>query len=243
MSNGKKWYTYFVSVEETAGQAASGAGTGSAASGDVAKTVADIADSIQMPQQQKDRMDQKFQAAAQQTTAATGGPGAKPMPFNEIYAAAEIVAPPHGYTVLKVAEMLQSPHIKELPLEVKRSSVLVALDAAGVKIQEIVEDAIRRDKALDTFERVQQKQLEDFEAAKLEENRKLQTELDKLTAEYKAKIQSNNEAATQRKEAFFGWRVDKQKMEQKIADAVSPFVTENPITTSSRPAPAGKTGI
>ena len=33
-------------------------------------------------------------------------------------------------------------------------SVLVALDAAGVKVADVVEDAVRRDRALDTYERV-----------------------------------------------------------------------------------------
>ena len=51
-----------------------------------------------------------------------------------VYDAAKIGAPAHGYTVLKVAEMLQSEHIRALPADVKRKSIMVALDAAGVKV-------------------------------------------------------------------------------------------------------------
>ena len=239
MSNDKKWYNYFVSVDEVSAQADEPIEPGSATPTAV-KAIADIAASIQPTAKQQDRMEQKLQTAA--PAASTG----KTMSFDEIYAAAEITAPTHGYSILKVADMLESPHIKALPTEVKRSSVLVALDAAGVKMQDVVEDAVRRDKALDAFERVQNKQVEDLEAAKLDENRKLQAELDKLTGEYRAKMQANTAFVTQRKETFFSWRVEKQKMEQKIADAVSPFVTDNPITTSSRPTPlppSGKTGI
>ena len=237
MANGKKWYTYFVSVEDGTSQAPANTGAN-----DAAQAISDIANSLQAPAAQTQRMEEKFQTAGQPA----GKNAVKLMSFDEIYAAAEIPAPSHGYTILKIAQMLENVHIKELPVEVKRSSVLVALDAAGVKVQEVVEDAIRRDKALDTFERVQQKQVEDFEASKLEENRKIQAELDKLAAEYKAKIQANNASVTERKEAFYTWKVEKQKMEQKIADAVSPFVTENPITTSSHPTTpvsSGKTGI
>ena len=245
MANGdsKKWYSYFVTVEDESSKAPQpqpkGAGTK-----DAAQAIADIAASVQPAVQQ--RVEQKFQSSAAATSAAAAPPAAgKTMSFNEIYAAAEIAPPAHGYTILKVAEMLDNPHIKELPSEVKRSSVLVALDAAGVKVQEVVEDAVRRDKALDAFERVQQKQIEDLEAAKLEENRKLQTELDKLTADYKAKIQANNDSVAARKESFYGWRLEKQKMEQKISDAVSHFVTENPITTTASSATPriAKTGI
>ena len=240
MANNKKWYTYFVTVEDGTSQAPSASNTG-----DAVQAISDIAASLQPPAAQTQRVEQKLQAAAEHSDK-SGAAGAKPMSFEEIYAAAEIPTPTHGYTILKVADMLESPHIKELPVEVKRSSVLVALDAAGVKVQEVVEDAIRRDKALDTFERVQQKQVEDFEASKLEENRKLQTELDKLAAAYKSKIQNNNASVTQRKEAFYGWKVEKQRMEQKIADAVSPFVSDNPITTTAHalsPVSSGKTGI
>lgn len=238
----KKWYNLFVSVESDG--ASQGAPTGPPPD-DAARAVADIAASLNMgapPAAADAAMEKKVAAVAAaapppSSTPSGSGAAAKLMSFAEIYSAAEIATPPHGYTVLKVAEMLQSPHIKDLPSEVRRSSVLVALDAAGVKVATVVEDAIRRDKALDAFERVQQKVVDDFEAAKLEENRKLQAELDKLTADYKAKIQANSDAAVQRRESLAAWRVQKQIEEQKIADCVGYFVSENPITTSRTAAP------
>ena len=77
-------------------------------------------------------------------------PMANAAEFLDIYESAQIETPRHGYTVLKVAEMLGNEHIRDLPADVKRKSVLVALDAAGVKIASIIEDAVRRDRALDT---------------------------------------------------------------------------------------------
>ncbi len=151
--------------------------------------------------------------------------------FDEIYRAAEIASPPHGYSIMKVAEMLQSERIRSLPSEVKKNSVLLALDAAGVKIEDVIEDAVRRDRALDGFERVQQKALDDLEAQKTRENQQIQTELDRLIQEHKARIQANTDAVAKEKERFYGWRLQKQQEEQKIADSVSYFVAENPITT------------
>src|SRR5207237_3202257 len=107
--------------------------------------------------------------------------------FEEIYKAAEIPAVSQGYSILKVAEMLQSEHIRTLPAEVKRSSILVALDAAGVNIRDVIQDAVRRDRALDTFENVQQKALEDLESRKAKENSQIQAEIDRLVAEHRAK--------------------------------------------------------
>lgn len=165
--------------------------------------------------------------------------------FDEIYRAAEIVSPAHGYTIMKIAEMLQSERIRALPSEVKKNSILLALDAAEVRIEEVIEDAVKRDRALDGYERIQQKALDELEARKTQENRQIQSELDRLIQEHKARIQANSDAVAKEKERFYGWRLQKQQEEQKIADSVSYFVAENPITTggaavASRGAQAGE---
>jgi hypothetical protein len=219
----KKWYNYFVSVEGQEGEAVPDGDPKAPPQSDPAAAIAAIAASVQVSPQVQSKFEQSAASPA-------------PTTFADIYRTAEIPQPGHGYSVLKVADMLSSEHIRSLPAEVKRSSILVALDAAGVKIQEVIEDAVRRDKALDAFERVQAKQLETFALSKEDENRKLQAEIDKLVAEHKARIEANNDQVAKQKESFAGWRLQKQLEEQKIADAVSYFVTENPITTTARPS-------
>ncbi|MCU1274076.1 MAG: hypothetical protein JWO48_1507 [Bryobacterales bacterium] len=132
---------------------------------------------------------------------------------------------------MKITEMLRSERIRTLPAEVKKSSILLALDAAGVKIEEVIEDAVKRDRALDGFERVQEKALDDLEARKEQDNANIQAELDRLIEEHKARIQANNDEVAKEKERFYSWRLQKQQEEQKISDSVSYFVVENPITT------------
>jgi hypothetical protein len=158
--------------------------------------------------------------------------------FEDVYRAAEISQPAHGYTVSKIAEMLQSERIRSLPLEVKKSSILLALDAAGVKIEEIVEDAVKRDRALDAFERVQQRALDELEARKDKENQAIEAELAQLVEEHNKRVAANKDEVAKEKERFYSWRLRKQKEEQKIADCVSPFVAENPITTGNTAAPS-----
>lgn len=223
----KKWYNYFVSVDEAASMSSSDPADQDAAVKPVnaAQSVAEIAQTV---------------AATPKFTS----PVTNPTSFDEIYNAAEIPPPPQGYSILKVAEMLQSDHIRSLPADVKRSSVLVALDAAGVDIKDVIQDAVRRDRALDGFESVQQRALDDLETRKTKENSQIQAEIDRLVAEHKAKIEKNNDDVSQEKERFFGWRLKKQQEEKKISDAVAYFVTENPITTgnpASAPAAAPKT--
>jgi len=226
----KKWYNYFVSTD-AADAPPGGADTPAGPSGasgaqkSPAQTVAEIASSVSA--------EPKFTS-----------PVSKAGTFDEIYQAAEIPPAPQGYSIMKVADMLQSEHIRSMPTDVKRSTILVALDAAGVDIKDVIQDAVRRDKALDGYERVQERAITDLEARKNQENAQIQAELDKYVAEQRAKIQSNNDDVTKEKERFFGWRLKKQQEEKKISDAVAPFVTENPITAgpasaSPAPKPAG----
>src|SRR5437867_13280190 len=97
----KKWYNYFVTVDRggdapgtapAEGPASNPAGRPTA-SRTAAQTVAEIA-----------------AAVSREPTFKT--PVKNPTSFEEIYRAAEIPAPPQGYGVSKVAEMLQSAHIR-----------------------------------------------------------------------------------------------------------------------------------
>ncbi len=208
----KKWYEYFVSVEG----APEGATPNQPSAADAVQSIAQIAATVAPPP-----VIQFSKPLAQITT------------FEDIYAAAEIKPPANGYSIMKIHDMLSSEHIKQMPAEVKRGSIMVALDAAGVKIQEVIQDAVRRDQALDGFERVRQKSVEDLEARKLEDNRKIQADLDKYVTEHKAKLQANLDEVAKQKEDFYTWRMQKQQEEQKIADCVGYFVTDNPISTST----------
>jgi hypothetical protein len=212
----KKWYNYFV-VTEGGGEAANPPQTPADGSADASRRAADLVPGAEA--------DTTFVA-----------PVPSPVDFSEIYAAAQIAAPPHGYTVLKVAEMLRSEHILELPSDVRQRSVRVALDAAGVKVAEIVEDAVRRDRALDTYERVLQKNLDELRAAKAAENRSLEEEVNRRVAELRGRIERNNAEITREQESLASWKVRKRQEEDRIAEAVGHFVSENPVTTAGAPA-------
>lgn len=208
----KKWYNYIVSVDDAAGQQVPANSNKSIASKTAAQSVAEIASSI---------------APEPQFTT----PISDPTSFEEIYKAAEIPPAAKGYSIFKVSQMLESEHIRNLPSDVKKSSILVALDAAGVEIKDVIQDAVRRDRALDTYERVQQRAVEELEGHKAKENSDIQAQIDKYVTEQRAKIQANNDAVSREKERFTSWHLKKQQEEKKIADAVGYFVSENPITT------------
>lgn len=216
----KKWYNYIVSVDEDSASAQNPAAAAKpGAQKSASQSVAEIAASI--------ASEPKFT-----------NPISDPTSFEEIYRAAEIPAPPQGYSILKVAQMLESEHIRTLSSDVKKSTILVALDAAGVNIKDVIQDAVQRDRALDGYERVQQKALNELEAAKTEENNEIQADMDKYVTEQRAKMQANSDAISREKERFNGWKLKKQQEEKKIADTVGYFVAENPIATGDVDATA-----
>lgn len=202
----KRWYNFFVVAEHADKARADAAASPSSAS----KRVVDVVPGAES--------ETSFAAPAAGTSLA------------EIYASAQIPTPAHGYTILKVADMLGSEHIQALPPEVKRKSILVALDAAGVKVEEIIEDAVQRDRALDTYERVLEQGLEELRRAKELENQRLEEEINQRLAELRARIAENNREVSREQEDLSAWRVGKRAEEERIAQAVGYFVSENPIT-------------
>jgi len=213
----KKWYNLFVSVDPPAEDVQEAGGQPAPVT--AAQAVADIVASTTV-------------AHESQFT----GTVADPASFEDIYKAAEIQPAAHGFTIMKVGEMLRSEHIRNLPKDVKRSSIMVALEAAGAPLQDVIEDAVKRDHALDTFERVQEKALNDLEAQKSQENQQIQADLDRIMAEHRSRMDANNDKVSKERERFYAWRLKKQEEEQKISDAVSYFVTANPITVGGPPA-------
>jgi hypothetical protein len=131
------------------------------------------------------------------------------------------------YTILKVAQMLQSEHMRALPGPAKRAAILVALQAAGVKVTDVIDDAVQRSEVLANAERRREKALREFELRKQEANRKLQAMVQSLVAEYDARIQRTKEEVSTEKDKFAEWKRTKAEEEQKIAGAVAYLMNES----------------
>ena len=206
----KKWYSYFV------------------VTGDPSDAAPDA--SAEAPRRAEDLLPEAPPAPAAAVVPASAE-------LAVVYESAQISAPPHGYTVLKVAEMLRSAHISALPAEVRAKSVLVALDAAGVTVTEIVEDALRRDRALDTYEKVLQQHADGLAASTAAENRRIEDDITARVAELRARIAENTRKLDAEQADLQAWRLRKQQEEALIAEAVGYFVSENPVTVAPRATP------
>lgn len=174
-------------------------------------------------------------------------PAARPQPQTELlscedlYLASGILGGRTKYDIIKIVEMLNSKHIRDLAQEVKRASVLMALDAAGTTADEVLQDAARRQHALNTYESGLQKQFEEFEAAKTRENAGIKSEIERITAHYTERIQHNLDQVAHEEKSLHDWQKKKEEECQRISEAVTlcgkPPLAE--ASSSSRePAPA-----
>jgi len=156
-------------------------------------------------------------------------------PLEDVYRSAGIMNPRMGYSITKVMEMLNNDHIRNLPDEAKRAAVLMALEAAGISVDEIVHDASHRLEALDAYESGQRKQFEAYWERKAEGNALIQTELDRITAQSLERIKQNlDEIAAERGE-FDRWQTMKQQEAERIAEAVALCSNQSPSEPPSAP--------
>lgn len=141
--------------------------------------------------------------------------------YEDIYRAAGILRPRSAYEVHKVVEMLHSERIGSMPEEMRRASVLMAIEAAGASPDDLLRDATERQQALETYEAAQRKQLEQFEARKAMENAQLEAELARVAAHYAERIKVNLDQVTAEKDALRNWEMAKQHESQRIGEVIA----------------------
>jgi hypothetical protein len=150
----------------------------------------------------------------------------KPPSFDQIYQSAAAKPPQISYGIPKVMQMVDSPHLVGMTPEAKRCALLMALDAAGAEIEDLLQDAVVRQRALNDYEEKQQDRLREFEAAVAEENRAIQAELDRVTGQYMARIQVNVDEVARQQDNFRAWQKRKQQECHRMTDAVAFLVPQ-----------------
>src|SRR5690349_20438284 len=164
------------------------------------------------------------EATPGRSPAATSGGGAtvpKYGPFEQVYQAAAVKPPRLSYGILKVAEMVNSAHLSGMSPEARRCSLLMALEAAGAEIEDLLQDAVVRQRALNYYEEGQSTRLQSFQQNKLDENKKIQQELDRLTGQYLTRIQANLDEVAREQDNFHVWQRTKQQEAQRITEAAA----------------------
>jgi len=143
--------------------------------------------------------------------------------LQDIYLAVGIMNSRLGYNFDTVSAMLDSDHMRGMTSEVKKASVLMALEAAGIPVNELLQDGGKRLDALNAYEAGERKRFEEYEARKSQESAQIQLEIEGMTAHCVDRIKHNVGEVTQARDAFVNWQTTKEKETQRISDALALF--------------------
>lgn len=189
--------------------------------------------------------------AALARAARAGGASGDAMPevpdFPAIYTASGVSDPPHGFSAYKVLEMLSSSDFAALEPRAKAAALsgFLKFNPSGpVPITDVIQDAVRRDQALDAFEEFLRKKLDARREQLEQDSARLQAEIDELTKRNREAMEGNRRTLETEKERFATWQARKRIEERKLYDAVAPFVEANPVSlgpSSATPAPPAGT--
>ena len=186
-------------------------------------------------------------AGASHVSAVTAGDARMATPrgdlllLEDVYRSAGIVEPRMGYSINKVVEMLKNDHLRGLGDEVKRASVLMALNAAGIRLEDIMQDAAQRQSAVAAYEGEQRKKFEEYWSRRAEENTLLQAEMERVTRQYVERMNRNLTEVQQEKEAFQKWQSAMQHEVLQISEAAT-LCAQPAVYESSNEQPAAGGG-
>jgi hypothetical protein len=156
------------------------------------------------------------------------------LPLEEIYMAAGIVSPRRGYNIKKVVEMLHSEHLGGLSKEMRRASVLMALDAAGISVHEVLRDAEVRLETIKSYEESQKQLWEAEWDRKTEEHGQLKAELELIRARMMERMKQILDGIARDRARFGTWLTTMHEEAQSIAEAAELCIKVDP----AMPAPA-----
>ena len=164
--------------------------------------------------------------AETRTTEGLRGPKGDLLSYDDIYRAAGLLQPRAGFEIGKVVDMLHCERMQGVAEEIKRASVLMAVEAAGADAEKMANDARERQRALEEYEAAQRKQLENFEAHKAQENAQIEAEMARVAAHYAERIKMNLDQVAAEKEALHNWQMAMQHEVQRMGEVIE--VCSNP---------------
>jgi hypothetical protein len=144
-----------------------------------------------------------------------------PPAFEQIYQSAAVKPPKLVYGIQKVAEMGNSAHLAGMSPAYKRKALLMALEASGTDVGEVLNDVVARQRALKEYEESYLDKVSQFEAAQTEQNRLQKAELERITSQFKARIDAGLDEVERWHGGFREWQKSKQQELQRLTDAAA----------------------
>ena len=129
------------------------------------------------------------------------------------------------WDILKMADMLESDHLRGLSPSAKHGALMMALEAAGVAVEDMLQDAVQRQRVLNEAEEALLRRLEEAERVKLRDNERLTAEMESVSLQYRARINAAVEEMARERQLFREWQESKEREQRRIADAAAACVS------------------
>jgi hypothetical protein len=125
-------------------------------------------------------------------------------------------------------------------VEIRARSVKMALSSMGKDLRSVLEDAARRDKALDDYQVYLEHRTGQVEEQVTAANAALQKEIEAFAQAKNAIMMQNKALFEQARNALSSFNVAKEAEEKRLFAIVAPFVTpgENPVIVSGSAPPS-----
>ncbi|MEW6735737.1 MAG: hypothetical protein AB1489_30880 [Acidobacteriota bacterium] len=163
-------------------------------------------------------------------------------PFEEIYREAGLAKT--TTPVEELSTLIDSPTVANQPLAIKVVAVNLALSAKGTPLEDYIADAVRKDRALDGYQKMLSDRAREIEEKTKSEVERIQKEVEEYLKQKQAEIEKLRAQATEAGRQAIEFSIRRQGEEQRLADIVSPFLEgkPNPVTIGNNPdeSPAGK---
>ena len=148
--------------------------------------------------------------------------------FATVYKGAGLQPPAHGYGVDRVGQMLAHRSLVGLDRGIKASAVLAALDGAGVVLEDVVQDAVLRYKALVAFEAAKDLELQDVKPRNERRIRVLKEEIAAFQERKNAEVEQRNRETSAAVLTITRLRQRTRAEEERYFKAIALFVEALP---------------
>jgi hypothetical protein len=155
--------------------------------------------------------------------------------FEEIYKEAGVFK--SKCSVDELLDLMNSPTVAGQPMAVKVVAVSLALTAKGVKIDDYIADAVRKDRALDAYQLMLNERASEVETKAKTSIENIQKEVEDYLRKKQQEMESIRNQASEASRQSVEFAISRQVEEQRLADAISPFLEgkPNPVSVGNTP--------
>lgn len=152
------------------------------------------------------------------------------IPFETIFETAGISSKPQDWTIERLKQLVSEESLKNKPRGEVQRAVLDRLQSEGASVDDILKDAMARDKAMDAYETFAGEKMQ----ARLESRNRRRLEIEVRIGELQEEVKTLDSALKVDEEKWREWKQHKRQQERELAALVGCLVDHSVITLDEK---------